>query len=165
MWRGVSLLGPGPRLNFKHPRRPTTSQRLLHLFDATTRNTAEHDNMSQTQQVEHSDSISSQDPHNDIQKKTKSRRPPSEFATRRLRQRGRECRNALGIGCDGIYGEFFTDSRYRYCVPTAEIESMAVRGFPQSPRCVVESRNGAADGSTDPSLRPRPFYPYFSSSD
>jgi hypothetical protein len=37
--------------------------------------------MSQTQQVEHTDSISSQDPQNDAgAKKTKSRRPPSKQA-------------------------------------------------------------------------------------
>jgi hypothetical protein len=34
--------------------------------------------MSQTQQLEHSDSISSQDPHAEEKKKTKSRRPASE---------------------------------------------------------------------------------------
>jgi hypothetical protein len=34
--------------------------------------------MSQTQQVEHTDSISSQDPAREDHKKTKSRRPPSK---------------------------------------------------------------------------------------
>lgn len=34
--------------------------------------------MSQTQQVEHTDSISSQDPNNETNKKAKSKRPPSE---------------------------------------------------------------------------------------
>ncbi|KAF1979194.1 Lem3/Cdc50 [Bimuria novae-zelandiae CBS 107.79] len=42
--------------------------------------------MSQTQQVEHSDSISSQDPNNETQKKTKSRRPPNTaFRQQRLK--------------------------------------------------------------------------------
>ncbi|PVI01988.1 Lem3/Cdc50 [Periconia macrospinosa] len=42
--------------------------------------------MSQTQQVEHSDSISSQDPRNETQKKTKSRRPPNTaFRQQRLK--------------------------------------------------------------------------------
>jgi len=38
--------------------------------------------MSRTQQVEHTDSISSQDPARDEPKKTKSRRPPSKRCTR-----------------------------------------------------------------------------------
>jgi hypothetical protein len=37
--------------------------------------------MSQTQQVDHADSISSQDPHAEDKKKTKSRRPASERNT------------------------------------------------------------------------------------
>ncbi|KAJ4348663.1 alkylphosphocholine resistance protein lem3 [Didymosphaeria variabile] len=42
--------------------------------------------MSQTQQVEHTDSISSQDPNNETAKKTKSRRPPNTaFRQQRLK--------------------------------------------------------------------------------
>jgi len=40
--------------------------------------------MSQTQQMTHTDSIEAEDPHNEAQKKQKSRRPPS-MLTFRLR--------------------------------------------------------------------------------
>ena len=50
------------------------------------RNSADSPSMSQTQQMEPSDSISSQDPHREDSKKTKSRRPPSKPGLRtRLR--------------------------------------------------------------------------------
>ena len=54
--------------------------------------------MSQTQQMEPSDSISSQDPNREDPKKTKSRRPPSKPGLRmrmRLRLRAQRSRAAL----------------------------------------------------------------------
>lgn len=55
--------------------------------------------MSQTEQAQHADSISSQDPSRDETKKTKSRRPPSEsraiVASARKRQRKLTTRQTL----------------------------------------------------------------------
>jgi hypothetical protein len=57
-----------------HP--PATTALLPHHHDPRIR--AEFFAMTQSQQVEHTDSISSQDPARDEQKKTKSKRPPSK---------------------------------------------------------------------------------------
>ncbi|KAH8623085.1 hypothetical protein IG631_22242 [Alternaria alternata] len=70
--------------------------------------------MSRTDQVEHTDSISSQDPNREEPKKTKSRRPPSKNSPGRAHM----CAWCAERGC--------TDEGNRYCVQAAAFESMAV---------------------------------------
>ena len=95
-WTSVQQHRQRPRLPV-----PTTRPRLLHSPPhphPSLRNSADLPSMSQTQQMEPSDSISSQDPNREDSKKTKSRRPPSKPGLRmrmRLQLRAQRSRAAL----------------------------------------------------------------------
>ena len=79
--------------------------------------------MSQTQQVQHADSIESQDPNlEDKKKKVKSRRPASASSS---------LQSFLGIGEQRVEQQRLTITIFRHCVSPAAIESMAVR-YPES---------------------------------
>jgi hypothetical protein len=69
---GLADLKPARSHYSSRPRRPTFTPPI----EPPSR--AEHTIMSRTQQVEHTDSISSQDPSREEPKKTKSKRPPSK---------------------------------------------------------------------------------------
>ena len=71
--------------------------------------------MSPTQQVEHTDSIASQDPAREDSKKTKSKRPPSKRHSGTAAQRGYVAQRRATL--TGI----------RYGIPAAALEGMAVR--------------------------------------
>lgn len=81
--------------------------------------------MSQTQATR-ADSIDGQDPHNEVQKKVKSRRPASTTTP--------SCYNGyLSDSPEADVGLLVN----RYCFPATEVESMAVGAPSQSRVCTV----------------------------
>jgi hypothetical protein len=94
MWRGLSLNRDEawPSSNVRPPRSSasTGERRRTSPTPPTSRTCAELAVMSQTQQVEHTDSISSQDPAHAETKKPKSRRPPSKRHSRPVWRAGRQ---------------------------------------------------------------------------